>query len=54
MCLGTTFLDNDYTDDSGFSNNNVNSPFSMALRTPPIFIDPGLMTHILDSLLGMI
>ena len=27
MCWGTTFLDNDYTDDSGYSNNNVNSPF---------------------------
>ena len=42
MCWGTTFLDNDYTDDSGYSNNNVNSPFSMALRSPPIFVDPAL------------
>ena len=42
MCWGTTFSDSDYTDDSGFSNNNVNSPFSMALRSPPVFVDPAL------------
>ena len=42
MCWGTTFSDDDYTDDSAFSNNNAYSPYTMALRSPPIFVDPGL------------
>ncbi len=42
MCWGTTFGDSDYTDDSPYTNNNENSPFSLALTSPTIFLDPNL------------
>ena len=42
MCWGTTFSDSDYTDDSSVSNLNQDTPFSMILRSPPVFVDPAL------------
>ena len=42
MCWGTTFEDDDYTDDSTDANENTNSPFYFEMTSPSIFLDPNL------------
>jgi len=42
MCWGTTFEDDDYTDDSTDANENINSPFYFEMTSPSVFLDPNL------------
>ena len=42
MCWGTTFEDDDYTDDSTDSNENINDAFFFEMTSGSVFLDPGL------------
>ena len=42
MCWGTTFEDDDYTDDSTDANENTNNPFYFEMTSPSVFLDPNL------------
>lgn len=42
MCWGTTFEDDDYTDDSTDANENINNPFYFEMTSPSVYLDPNL------------